>query len=204
MEIDDLKDIWRKESESFTRRDETELATMLKGKSSSIVSRLKRNVWIELTLTVLGGLGLLGYAMTLPNGNLKSISISMLILFCVYAFYYLKKLRLLIEFDPGNDNLKGNLRQLIANLKSYLRFYKRSYTILYPVYFLLGLLFTAIERGATGFINQIFRIEILIALLLGAIVFFVCSTWLTSWYLKKLYGNHLEKLEGVLRELEVQ
>ena len=203
MEIDELKDIWRKESEGFARRDETELATMLKGKSSSIVSRLKRNVWIELTFTVLGGVGLLGYAMTLPEGYLKSISISILILFCLYAFYYLKKLRLLIQFDPGNDNLKGNLLLLITNLKGYLRFYKRSYTILYPVYFLLGVLFSAIERGATGFINQISRTEVLIPLLLGAFIFFICSTWLTSWYLKKLYGNHLEKLEAVLKELEV-
>jgi hypothetical protein len=204
MEIDELKDIWRKESEGFARRNERELATMLKGKSSSIVSRLKRNVWIELSLTVLGGVGLLGYAMMLPDGYLKSISISILILFCLYAFYYLKKLRLLIQFDPGNDNLKGNLHLLITNLKGYLRFYKRSYTILYPVYFLLGILFSAIERGATGFISQISRTEVLIPLLLGAFVFFICSTWLTSWYLKKLYGNHLEKLEGVLRELEIQ
>lgn len=204
MEIEELKDIWRKESEGFMRRDETELATMLKGRSSSIVSRLKRNVWIELTFTVLGGIGLLAYAMTLPNGNLKSISISMLALFCAYAFYYAKKLRFLVQFDPGNDNLKGNLQLLITNMKGYLRFYKRSYAILYPVYFLLGLLFSAIERGATGFINQISRIEILIPLLLGALVFFVCSTWLTGWYLKKLYGDHLEKLEAVLGELEVQ
>jgi hypothetical protein len=46
------------------------------------------------------------------------------------------------------------------------------------------------------------RPEILITLLLGAGLFFIISTWLTTWYLKKLFGNHLEKLEGLLRELE--
>ena len=44
MEIEDLKDIWRKESEGFKPKDETELAAMLKGRSRSIVGRLKRNV----------------------------------------------------------------------------------------------------------------------------------------------------------------
>jgi len=34
-----------------------------------------------------------------------------------------------------------------------------------------------------------------------AAIFFMLSTWLAGWYLKKLYGNHLEKLRNVLREL---
>jgi hypothetical protein len=203
MEIEDLKYIWKKQNQRFEPKDETELAVMLKGKSTSIITRLKRNVWFELIFTLLGGLALLAYALTLPGGSLKWTSISILILFSIYSFYYLKKLRLLNRFDPANDHLKANLQRLIQNLKGYLKFYKRSYSILYPVYFFLGLLFTAIEHGATGFVNKVSRPEIMITLLLGAGLFFICSTWLTSWYLKKLYGNHLEKLEGLLRELEV-
>jgi hypothetical protein len=203
MEIEDLKYIWKKESEGFKPKDETELAGMLKGKSSSIVMRLKRNVWIELIFTFLGGLGLLTYALTLPGGALKWTSISILILFVVYSLYYVKKLQLLNRFDPGNDHIRASLQRLVQNLKGYLKFYKRSYSILYPVYFFLGLLFSAIEHGATGFLNMISRPGVLITLVLGASVFFLCSTWLTSWYLKKLYGNHLKKLEAMVKELEV-
>ncbi|MDQ2656180.1 MAG: hypothetical protein M3Y60_02080 [Bacteroidota bacterium] len=202
MEIEELRDIWKKQTEGFKPKDAAELSSMLKGKSTSIVTRLKRNVWMELIFTFAGGLGLLVYAMTLPPGSLKWISVSMLVLFCVYSFYYLKKLRLLNRFDPANEDLKSNLSRLIEDLKSYLRFYKRSYAILYPVYFFLGLLFTAVERGTEGFINRISQPEIYGSLLLVAFAFFIGSTWLTSWYLKKLYGNHLEKLEGLLKELE--
>ncbi len=202
MEIEELRDIWKKQTEGFKPKDAAELSSMLKGKSTSIVTRLKRNVWMELIFTFAGGLGLLAYAMTLPPGSLKWISVSMLVLFCVYSFYYLKKLRLLNRFDPANEDLKSNLSRLIEDLKSYLRFYKRSYAILYPVYFFLGLLFTAVERGTEGFINRISQPEIYGSLLLVAFAFFIGSTWLTSWYLKKLYGNHLEKLEGLLKELE--
>ena len=203
MEIEDLKDIWREQSEGFKPKDETELATMLQGKSRSIIARLKRNVWFELIFTFLGGLALLTYALTIPGGALKWTSISILILFAIYSLYYLKKLRLLNEFNAGNEDIKANLGRLTASLTSYLKFYRRSYSILYPVYFFLGLLFTAIEQGMIGFLSRITKPAIFIPLLLGAVVFFICSTWLTSWYLRKLYGNHLDKLKGLLRELEI-
>ena len=204
MEIEDLKDIWRKQSEGFIRKDEAELAAMLKRNSISIITRLKRNVWFELIFTFLGGIGLMTYAITLPGGFLKWTSISIVVLFCVYSFYYFKKLRLLSRFVHGDDHIRANLQRLITNLRGYLKFYKRSYAILYPVYFVLGLLFVAVEQGISGFQNRIARPEIFVTLIVGAAVFFFCSTWLTSWYLKKLYGNHLEKLEALLRDLEVE
>lgn len=203
MEIDELKDIWKKQSDGFKRKDESELAVMLKGKSTSIIAGLKRNVWFELIFTFLGAIGLLAYAVTLPDGAFKWTPISILILFCVYSFYYFKKLRLLSRFDTANENLRVNLRTLVTDLKGYLKFYKRSYSLLYPLYFFLGLFFTAIDHGTAGFFQRISKPEIFIPLLLGAIVFFVFTSWLTRWYLKKLYGNHLEKLEAILRELEV-
>ncbi|MGC1242764.1 MAG: hypothetical protein WA874_14330 [Chryseosolibacter sp.] len=202
MEIEELRSIWKKESEGFIQKDETELASMLKGKSSSIVMRLKRNVWLELVFTFLGGLGLLAYALTLPDGALKWTSISILISFAMYSLYYVKKLKLLNQFDPGKDHIKANLKALVESLKGYLKFYRRSYSFLYPIYIFLGLFFTAIEHGATGFLHMISKPDVVITLIVGIGLFFLCSSWLTSWYLKKLFGNHLRKLEALLRELE--
>ena len=202
MELNELKDIWKKHNEGFQPKDKAELASMLKGKSTSIISRLKRNVWFELIFTFLGGLGLLIYALTLPAGYLKWSAVSILVFFGIYSFYYVKKLRLLNRFDSTNDHIKANLERLIHNLKGYLKFYKRSYSILYPVYFFLGLLFTGIERGATRFFDNLSKPDVFITLLVGAGLFFICSTWLTNWYLKKLYGNQLDKLEALLKDLE--
>lgn len=202
MEIDDLKDIWKKQGEGFEPKGEAELARMLKSKSTSIIAQLKRNVWVELFFTSLGGLALLGYALTLPAGSLKWTSISIPVLFVLYSFYYLKKLQLLNTFESGTDNLKASLHKLVLSLKGYLKFYKRSYSILYPVYFFIGLLFAAVERGADKFFHHVSKPEIFITLLLGAIAFFILSSWLTAWYLKKLYGDHLEKLESMLHELQ--
>jgi hypothetical protein len=201
MELEELKSIW-KNNPDFQTKDESEIASMLKGNSPSIVHKLKRSVWFELIFTAVASMGLLIYALTLPSGALKWTSISILVLFVVYSFYYVKKLLLLNRFNPATGNIRANLEMLIENLMSYLKFYKRSYTVLYPIYFVLGLLFGAIEHGLDEFLNHLSKPKTILYLIFVAAVFFFCSTWLTNWYLKKLYGNHLAKLKGLLNDID--
>lgn len=201
MEIDDLKIIW-KNGEGFTPKNETEIASMLKKSSNSIINKLKRSVWLEMLFTLVSGTLLLFYALTLSNGALKWTSVSILILFFAASVYYIKKLMLLRSFDPGKDNIKASLLSLTANLTSYLKFYRRSYTILYPIFFVLSLIFIAIEQGADGFMNTVTKPTTIIYLIILAGIFYFCSTWLVNWFLKKMYGNHIEKLKGLLNDLE--
>ena len=202
MELDELKNIWKNTTPGFRSKDESEIALMLKGQSKSIVEKLKRNVWFELIFTIVASIALLIYALMLPSGALKWTSVSALILFVAYLFYYAKKLTLLNRFGLAHENVKSNLELLVNNLDSYLKFYKRSYAILYPVYFCLMLLFIGLERGTDEFIAAITKPEKIVILILFAVFFFICSTWITKWFLKKLYGNHLEKLKSLLRDLE--
>jgi len=201
MELDELKNIWKSNEPGYTLKGEEELAIMLKGNSRSIISKLKRSVWFELTLTVGVGIALLVYSLTLPSGAMKWTSIFLLML-VAYSFYYVKKLTLLNQFESTHENIRANLEKLIDNLTSYLKFYKRSYAILYPIYFFLGLFFIALERGTSEFIILLKQPRTIITLIGLAVFFFICSTWLTSWYLKKLYGNHLDKLNALLKDLK--
>jgi hypothetical protein len=202
MELEDLKDIWKNNPPEFRAKGEDELAQMLKGNSKSIVDKLKRSVWFELIFTFVGGIIFLIYALTLETGAFKWTSISMIVLFVAYSFYYFKKLMLLNRFNPGEENLKTHVDNLITSLSSYLLFYKRSYAILYPAFFVLGLVFGGIERGAHRFFESLTRPSMIIYLISIAVIFFFFSTWFTSWWLKKLYGNHLDKLKKLARELE--
>lgn len=202
MELEELKSIWKSSDPGFSPKNEAEIAQMLKGNSQSIVDKLKRSVWFELIFTLVAGISLLVYALTLPSGALKWTSVSILILFVGYSFYYIKKLTLLVNYNPADENIRASLERLTDNLSSYLRFYKRSYTMLYPIYFVLGLLFVAMERGMDKFLDNLSQPRTIIYLLVIALVFFFCSTWLTNWYLKKLYGNHLEKLKGLLHDIK--
>jgi hypothetical protein len=201
MELEELKSIWKNSEPVFQPKDEREIATMLKGRSISIIDKLKRNVWFELILTIVVAVALLVYALSLPSGGLKWTSISFILMCLGATFYYVKKIIMLNRFNPANENIRGNLISLIDNLTAYLKFYKRSYTVLYPVYFCVALLFGAIERGAEAFFENLMRPRTIILLTFLTGVLFFVSTWFANWYLKKLYGNHLDKLKNLLSDI---
>jgi hypothetical protein len=201
MELDELKDLWKKNDAVFQPKEDRELASMLRGNSKSIVDKLKRSVWLELIFTTVSGIVLLVYALTLPSGALKWTSVSILAIFVAYSFYYVKKIMLLNSFNANQGNLRVTLENLIENLSSYLKFYKRSYTILYPMYFCLALLFGAIERGFDQFVTALSEPKTIFYLVGFAAIFYVGSTWLVKFILKKLYGDHLEKLKVLLKDL---
>lgn len=202
MELEDLKNIWQRNKGSFIAKDEAQIAAMINGTSKSIISKIKRSVWLELSITFLAGVALLIYALTLPSGALKYTSIAILIVFVCYTVYYIKKLLLLSKYDIANNNIRVNLENLVFKLSGYLKFYKRSYTVLYPVYFSLGVIFSGMEQGTEHFLEVMSQTKMVIYLLLFALVFYVCSTWLVNWLIKNLYGNHLERLEYLLRDLD--
>ncbi len=200
-ELDDLKSIW-KQQKSFEPKGEAELARMTKGSSNTLVSKLKRNVWFELifTLACLTGLGL--YSLSLQAGALMWTILSLLVLLFAYSFYYIKKIMLLNQFNPADENIKDNLSHLVERLDVYMKFYKRSYAILYPVFFALGILFGALESGFDRFIHKFENLLYTISFIILSLVFMVGVYTLTNWYLKKLYGNHIDKLKSLLAELE--
>jgi fumarate reductase subunit C len=109
---------------------------------------------------------------------------------------------LLNNYDSSTDNLKANLRHLLERLDAYMKFYKRSYTILYPVFFVLGLLFGALESGFDRFIHKFENPLYTASFIILSIIFMVGVYTITNWYLKKLYGNHIEKLRTILDDLK--
>jgi hypothetical protein len=200
-ELDDLKSIWRQQI-PFEAKNEEEIALMLKGRSKALITKLKRNVWFELILTMVCIAGLGFYGFTLRPGALMWTILALLVFLVSYSFYYVKKIMLLNEYDSSATDLKSNLQQLIERLESYLKFYKRSYAILYPVFFALGILFGALETGFDQYIQKFKSLTYVMAFLLLTVVFMVGIYTITNWYLKKLYGNYIDKLKSLLKELQ--
>jgi len=201
MELEELKSIWKSSIPSFQPKDEEEIARMLTRNSVSIIDKLKRSVWFELIFTLIVGIAFLIYALTLPTGALKWTCVSILAIYFVYSFFYIQKIMFLNRFNTNAENIRGNLTALINTLSGYLTFYKRSYTVLYPVFFCLSLLFISIERGTEQFLDHLLKPLTLFYLLCMAIVYYLLSTRFATWYLNKLYGNHLEKLKALLNDV---
>lgn len=202
MEFEELKSIWKKGDSGYKTLEESDILAMMKGQSQSLVSRLKRSVWFELIFTSIVGIGLFLYALTLPEGALKWISVCILLLFLIFIGYYLKKLVLLRKFDNLNTDLKTAIGNLIDNFEGYLRFYRRSYMVLYPVYMILGMVFGAIEQGVDRYLEHLMQPVTLISIIALVVVFYVISVKGVNWMLQKLYGTHLDKMRELVRDLE--
>jgi hypothetical protein len=201
MEIDDLKTLW-KGSGTYEQKDPEQISAMLKGNSQSLITKLKRSAWFELLLNIAIGFALLILSFSMPNGAVRWSFSAILFLLLLYSIYYGKKIRLLNRFNTADKNVKQNLESLVKDLSAYLKFYKRSYTFLLPSYFLLSLAFVAVEKGWEQFIVRIAQPEVIVKLLFVAIVFVVGALFFSNWYMKKLYGNHLDKLKSLLSDLQ--
>lgn len=201
MELDDLKSIW-KDQPAFNNKDAGQIADMLKRKSNSIASRLKRSVWFELMITLVATILMLLYVLTLPGGYVQSFFIFAIIVFIAYLVYYVKKLSVINEFQHGDGNLKETVQKLVDTLTVYLKFYRRSYSLLYPISFVVGLALSAVQRGFDNFVQAMLSPRVFIPILGVLVLFIFTATWFTTWYLKKLYGNHIDRLKEILRDLE--
>lgn len=200
-ELDDLKTIW-KQDRTFENKGETEIAQMIKGSSKTLITRLKRSVWFELALTVVCIVALGIFGLTLQPGTLMWIILSLLLLFVIYSFYYVKKIMALNEYEASTENLKNSLQLLIDKLDAYMVFYKRSYAILYPLFLILGIIFGIMESGEERFQQKFQNPLYAFSMVLITVIFMVGVYTITDWYLKKLYGNHIEKLKNLLRDLQ--
>lgn len=198
-ELDDLKSIWKQTG--YEPKGEAEIAAMLKKQSNTIVSKLKRSVWFELIFTVICGIALTIYTFTLESKAMMWLVVSLLVMIVSYLFYYIKKIMLLQKFDASNKNLRSTLEHLYERLNVYYSFYKRSYAILYPIYFALALLFGALESGLDAFVKKFSNLGFLATFLVVSAIFFIAVYRFTDWYLRKLYGNHIDKLKALLRDL---
>jgi len=200
-ELDDLKSIWKNQP-GFESKNEAEIIQMLGKRSNTLIYKLKRSVWFELIFTVVCMLALGGYSLTLNGGALMWTILSLLVLLLSFTLYYVKKIMLLNRYDASHENLKDNLNHLIERLDAYMKFYKRSYAILYPLFFALGLLFGALESGFDRFIHKFESPMYTLSFIILSVVFMAGVYKLTDWYLKKLYGNHIDKLRSLQQELQ--
>ena len=199
MELEDLKNIWK--NRPFEPKQGAEIASMLTGKSKSVIAKIKRNIWLELLLTIIAGLVLLYYTLRVHEGALRWTLIAYLILFTGYIIYYVKKISLLNRFEGSEGNIKTNLERLINDLEVYIRFYRNSYSFLYPIYLILILLFLGLERGLDQLLELLQQRKMILYLVFFVSVFLASSLWLTNWYLRRLYGDHLQKLRNMLNDL---
>ncbi len=200
MELDDLRRQWQQSNLTPPALNKVALTQLLAQQSGSVLAKLRRNARLELGLNYALlplAVVLVGWASELWVRLLGGL-LGLVAGVCIYYFY--RKLGLLREMDNPADDLRGHLGRITRGLRALIRFYYRLTLAMIPVTLLLNvvMVLTTLRGPATPMKISVVLVALLV---LGGLLYWPVAR-LTTWYLQRLYGQHLDRLEGQLRELD--
>ncbi|MFN8282766.1 MAG: hypothetical protein U0U67_06095 [Chitinophagales bacterium] len=208
VELDNLKDIWKQQVERNLDKqniDKAEIERLMKGRSTSILEKLKRNLLLEIAL-----FGICLVLVAAVPFYFKSRPVTLLFvaaivfIFIPYFIYYIKKYNELRRFSVFHNDIKTSLQSLILQLEKFLKIYFYGSLILAPFSVFISTLACLYEMKALGFLLYFdeFSKPTLAMILSFALLFTLISYPILKWYLRKLYGQHVETLKSYLKEMD--
>ncbi|WP_375416606.1 hypothetical protein [uncultured Hymenobacter sp.] len=206
MELDELRARWQQAlpPPGAPTLSETALRELISRRSGSPIARLERSVWLESGLTVL--FMLIGLAvLLLTKDSYVRIMLSWLLLLCLLLLpYYTRQMQIIRRLRDTANSVSQNVRRQIENIRALMQLYYLLSMWSWPVPFGIGLYFMigSIMRQPSG--PKLWAsLGILGAVhaVIGVAMYFVMR-WVTSRWLQKLYGQHLDRLEQSLAELD--
>lgn len=207
IELDDLKNIWSSNIEKDIGNEAVELEKireLLKRKSGNIIEKLRKNLLMEIVLFFVCLLLIMCVPFYFNSSEVSILCfIVIAIIFIPYLIYYIKKYKELKKFFSYHENIKSNLELLIAQLEKYLSIYFWGSLLLTPVSGFLSGFAILYEMKALGFLLyfDVFSYSTLSMILSFALFLTLLSYPIMKWYIRKLYGQHLERLKDCLKEL---
>ncbi len=209
MELDSLKYIWHSLGEPAVREPDrkTQLLALLQKKSKGPVARMRRNLFGELILIIVTYIPAILFYWIDFDGRLTAIAWSMLGVMLIFGGYFYRKNRLLREMQCVECEVRSNLGRQLRSLRKYIRFYLVAGTLLIPVMAILsyGIIRWELPSAGPVFYNGLGNphwwerpgvwLLLLAPLTIG--IYYV-----NVWYVNKLYGRHIKKLQELLQEME--
>lgn len=205
MELDDLRRQWQqpepaREPAAFNA---DEVARLLAQRSVGSLEQLRGNARKDLLLNsgfLVVSLGLVGFA---PLGWLRvmGVMLALVALLCIYYFY--RKMGLLRGITRPEGNLRTHLVRVTSGLRALMRFYYRFTLALIPVALLVGMLAVLLEprNGVVVALSPArLALPLGIMVVVGVGLYWPVKKF-TTWYLQRVYGQHLDRLEASLHEL---
>ena len=204
MELDSLKEIWR---DSAPEAPES-LLPLLQQRSRGPVARMRRNLRIELLCIIVAYVPLILFYLVEFQGRLRAISLALLVVGGLFCAYYYRKSRLLNTMQCLSCQVRSNLARQVGTLKKYTRFYLLASTIVIPTMAILTYLifhFQLFYPDNTKVYHSLspapwWKNSTIWLLML--VPFTVAMYYFNVWYINKLYGRHIKKLQELLREMD--
>ncbi|RTQ50596.1 hypothetical protein EJV47_08130 [Hymenobacter gummosus] len=179
------------------------MQAILSQPDSSPLGLIRRNARFEAAIALLC-LPIAAAVILLAPDAYPRIMAGWLVLICLGALYYLyQKFRVLDQLQPTAGGLRQQLEQQIGSLRRLVQLYYRATMLSLFGSFGIGLVMQGLKFARTEHGPKL-------ALMLGVLVVaYLLIGWFTygllhrftHWYLQRLYGRHIDRLDGYLRDL---
>lgn len=210
MELESLKYVWHnlEVRPRESHHSDAEIIALLHKRSKGPVAKMRRNLLAELILVLVTYIPAGLFYLIDFEGKLSGVSWLFGLGMVLFAGYYYRKDRLLKGMLCVSCQVRSNLQRQITTLKKYIRFYTLAGTIMIPVMTICTYLIVRWKfppspgsalfyriAGTPWWENPLSWLSLLVPVTIG--VYYV-----NVWYVNKLYGRHIQKLQELLREME--
>lgn len=205
MELDQLKEMWGDVGTKKSNTSEEELQILLQKKSTSPIAKMKRNLLVELIAVLVLYIIVITYYFIQYRGGMQWNAWFLLAIGVLYVFYYQRKRKLLNSMECITCEVKSNLKMQLNTLEKYVRFYLIAGTALFPVTLMAtGLIMffysPEISKDLTVPSGKVVWIFTAVLVFLSAVLT-VPVYYINKWYVRKLYGQHVERLKVIVNEM---
>lgn len=207
MELDELRQNWQQPApaEAPVGLDAAALTKLLARTSSNPVSKMRRNAWLEIAFVALTLIGCLWAAAATRDGYYLSTAAWLALVCLLSSFYFRRKLAVLRGLDNASGGaVREHVMQQLRSLRGLVRLYYQATMWSLPISLGIGLVFIAsriIIKSSGQKMLVGLAILVVAYAVIGVLTYFAMRSF-TRWYIQRLYGQHLDRLEANLRELD--
>jgi uncharacterized membrane protein len=208
MELDDLKyQLMNRLAADHAGRSAGDIASLLKKRTASITSKLKKSLWFEIIccMAAVAGFFLISFATSYLSLRIYFSVFGVVAVGFIILLYFL--LRHTQQLSATTLPVKGNLQTIVRIMEEFMKRYFQFTMVLIPVCFVFAfiLLYTdhrripAADHFSRSHFNTSWKVVAFLIIYFAAL--FTGVYYFTKWYLRKLYGRYVDQLKECIREL---
>jgi Flp pilus assembly protein TadB len=205
MELEQLKDMWKEQDQVSSPID---FQPILGKKSKSPIAIMKRHLNFELFFVLVSYGLVIAFYLIAFSGRFAVVAGMYIVIGLLFCLYYYKKYRLLNDMECMACQVKSNLGQQVKTLERYVRFYWLAGTAILPIImiFFYWFEYTFLSPGGAHIFMLPSETVSMPASLGNLAIWITIATiagyYVNRWYVKKLYGKHIDKLKQMLLQME--
>lgn len=209
MELDELKyQLNQRLATDQASRSNADISALLKKKTHSVISKIKRSLIIEMVLCVLFFAAMLYVCFITDYWSIRvyfGVFTVLTVLMTLVLYYLYRRTDTLSDSDRP---IKTNLQTLVGLLEEFVKRYFQFTMALLPVCFMFSMILSyadpveipEIEKFSVKVFTARWQVMVFLGVYMIALA--ISVYYFTKWYLKKLYGNYLKELKQYIAELD--